>query len=224
MTWLVKRTKAADMVGWLIALALAALLGLIWWRITTLGAELSASNSARDQLAQQVQSLGATPVAGPPGSRGVPGQSITGPAGPQGPAGPVGAAGKDAPTPNVTAIAAEAAGLVHPSPGPTGPRGVQGIPGPASTVSGPAGAPGATGPTGAAGQPPTGWTYTDPSGNTYDCERAPNFDPSAPRYVCTQSGTSSPTPAPSTTATLRTTAPKGPAKHRPHAIVATGPR
>lgn len=216
MSWLIKRSKGADAVGWALAIAFAAVLGVIWWRVTTLGTQLAASNEARSQLAQQVQSLGGTPVAGPSGAPGV---SITGPPGPEGPSG---APGRDAPTPNLTAIASQAAALIHPSPGPSGPQGVQGVPGPRSTVPGPAGSPGAAGPSGAAGQPPAGWTYTDPAGDTYTCTRVADFDPSNPQYQCALTSTPSPSPSPSSTpsATTTTAPPKASGRTRPHTIVA----
>lgn len=90
----------------------------------------------RDALARQVQELGGTPVAGPPGLRGEPGVSVTGPSGPPGEDGRDGVDGKDAPT-------------ITPSPGATGPRGPQGEPG--ASVTGPSGPPGATGPAGPQG-------------------------------------------------------------------------
>jgi hypothetical protein len=93
----------------------------------------------RDALARQVQELGGTPVAGPPGLRGEPGEpgvGVTGPSGPPGVDGRDGVDGVDAPT-------------VTPSPGPSGPRGLRGEPG--VSVTGPSGSPGATGATGPQG-------------------------------------------------------------------------
>lgn len=176
---------------------------LLAWIVLTLlhmGAALTAQEQARDALARQVQGLGATPVAGPPGSRGAPGAD-----GPPGPAGPP---GRDAPTPDVSAVARLAAALVTPSPGPTGPAGPSGPPGPSSTIPGPTGPPGrpgadstvpgpsgAPGPTGPAGQPPTSWTFTY-NGTQYTCSRAVPFDPTSPQYTCTSP---SPQPAPGQT-------------------------
>jgi hypothetical protein len=88
--------------------------------------ELRDERAARDALARQVEGLGATPVAGPAGSRGEPGPSVTGPPGEKGDP------GKPAPT-------------LTPSPGPTGPPGASGAPGANSTVPGPTGASGAPG-------------------------------------------------------------------------------
>lgn len=160
------------------------------------------------QLRAQVQAAGRTPVAPDPAQavKGLPDRAevpvpIPGPPGPQGPAG---APGSPAPS-------------VSPIPGPSGP------PGPGSTVPGPAGSPGAdstvAGPPGPAGpsgvgqdgkdgtdgtngrdgtngQPPAGWTWTDPAGVTYTCSAVDGFDPAAPRYTCTPDST--PTPPPTT--------------------------
>ncbi len=93
----------------------------------------------RDALARQVQDLGGTPVAGPPGLRGEPGEGATGPAGERGEKGDPGA-----PAPTLT-----------PSPGASGASGAPGRPGADSTVPGPPGPPGADstvpGPAGPAG-------------------------------------------------------------------------
>jgi hypothetical protein len=120
---------------------LALLVAYIWWRTGQLSADLRNSNVARDQLARQVQQLGGTPAAGPPGSRGEPGKGIVGPSGPPGPSGspgpastipgPRGASGKPAPT-------------ITPQPGPSG------VPG--ATVTGPPGPAGKDGTNGADGK------------------------------------------------------------------------
>lgn len=147
---------------------------------------LDTANTARDQLARPVQQLGASPVAGPPGSRGEPSPTATGPAGPPGARGEQGSPGANA----------------SPVPGPTG---ATGPPGADSTIPGPQGSPGTAGQDGkdgtngkdgAAGQPPAGWKYTDPAGITYICSRVDDFDPSDPRYTCSPSTPSSPTPTP----------------------------
>lgn len=135
---------------------LFALVVLAWVVITLQGMshDLREANAARDQLASQVQHLGGTPVAGPPGSRGEPGKGIVGPSGPRGLTGP---AGKPAPT-------------ITPAPGPPG---ASGKPGKDSTVPGPAGAsgqpgadsndPGPAGPAGPGG-PPGGVGPPGPAG------------------------------------------------------------
>lgn len=133
-----------------VVLALAV---LAWVVITMrqMAHDLDTANAARDQLAQQVQHLGGTPVAGPPGSRGEPGDAgqpgATGPVGPSGPPGlegPMGPAGSPGATGPVGPAGASATG----APGVDGAQGVQGDPGPA----GPQGDPGPAGPQGPAGK------------------------------------------------------------------------
>jgi hypothetical protein len=186
---------------------LAGSLLLAWIILTVLhlGRQLASAEHTSDQLYRQVQALGGTPVAGPPGMRGDPG--------------PAGTPGRDAPTPDVTEIARLAALQVAPSPGPSGPSGPAGSPGPSSTVPGPSGAPGrpgadstvpgpsgAVGPTGAPGpagpngqpgrdgQPPASWTFTY-GGVQYTCTRATPFDPSNPRYQCEPAPAATPEPS-----------------------------
>lgn len=149
----------------------------------------------RDALARQVQDLGGTPVAGPPGLRGEPGEGATGPAGERGEKGEKGDPGSSAPT-------------LSPSPGASGASGAPGRPGVDSTVPGPSGAPGADstvpGPSGAPGvagrdgtngtdgadgtdgKPPAGWTW-EQGGRSYECRPVDGFDPDAPRYACSPS-------------------------------------
>ncbi|MFC9497655.1 hypothetical protein [Streptomyces sp. NPDC056982] len=164
-----------------------------------LSRDLTQANDARDKLAAQVEGLGGDPVAGPPGSRGAPGQTVVGKRGPAGPAGPSGASGKPAPT-------------ITPKPGPAGPTGPAGAD---STVAGPTGPAGqdATGAPGKDGQngkdgtdgkngtPPSQWTFTDQNGTEYQCTPVDNFDPDNPRYKCTPTSTApaSPDPSPSST-------------------------
>lgn len=162
--------------------ALAGFALLVLW-LQGITQDLRTANEARDALAAQVQKLGATPVAGPPGSRGEPGASVTGPAGPKGDKGDPGE-----PAPTIT-----------PSPGPSGAPGKDGkdgadstVPGPTgpagadSTVPGPSGPPGADGSDGADGadgKPPAGWTFTY-NGVDYTCRPVDGFDPDSPRYDC----------------------------------------
>lgn len=179
----------------LFAAGVIAGVGVLAWIVITmqgLSHDLSTSNAARDALAHQVQQLGASPVAGPPGSRGEPGPSAVGPSGPAGSPGERGEPG----SPGAAA---------SPEPGPTGPAGPAGSPGADSTIPGPEGSPGIAGvqgdpgPAGPAGQdgkdgtdgkdgangsPPAGWTYTDPAGIQYSCVPVDGFDPSAPQYAC----------------------------------------
>jgi hypothetical protein len=135
--------------------AAAVILGvaLLAWVVITmqqLAHDLSASNRARDALAQQVQQLGASPVAGPPGSRGDPGISgqpgPSGPEGPPGPSGDPGAAGSPG-TPGANGVS------VTGSPGSPGAAGTNGADGPtgAPGPAGPQGDPGPAGPQGPAG-------------------------------------------------------------------------
>lgn len=191
-----KRRRRGNWLSVAAAVFAAAALGAVLTGFLVLSRDLSEANTARDALAQQVQSLGGTPVAGPPGSRGEPGKTVIGASGPPGPSG---APGKAAPT-------------ITPSPGPTGAVGAAGLPGADSTVPGPAGATGAAGASGAPGQngqdgsngsdgkdgaPPSSWTYTDQDGNEYACVPVSNFDPDNPRYTCTQTSTATPEPSPS---------------------------
>lgn len=175
------RAPRAEVV--IVATALLGAVFLAWLAIQVVGLnhDLSDANRARDQLARQVQGLGASPVAGPPGSRGEPGQSVVGPSGPPGPAGPAGSPGEQG------------------TPG-KGETGAPGKPGADSTIPGPAGSPGAAGAAGPPGQdgkdgtngtdgkdgaPPAGWTYTDALGQSYTCSPVSDFDPDSPRYTCT---------------------------------------
>jgi hypothetical protein len=142
-----RRTDVMFAAGVLLAL------GVLAWVVFTMqrmAGDLSASNRARDALAQQVQGLGASPIAGPPGSRGepgVPGATGIGPSGPPGSPGMPGVPGADSTVPGP-------AGPVG-SPGPIstvpGPAGADGKPGADSTVPGPKGDQGAQGEPGPAG-------------------------------------------------------------------------
>jgi hypothetical protein len=143
----------------------------------------------RDALARQVQDLGGTPVAGPPGLRGEPGEpgvGVTGPPGGPGrdgvdgadgepgrpgPSGSPGSDGKDG---------ADGADSTVPGPsGPAGPPGPQGEPGPA----GPQGAPGSDGADGEDGRD----GQTCPDGYSL---QAPSWDPDA--LVCRRDGAPDP--------------------------------
>ena len=194
-----RRWRRGDILVWFAATVLGVAFAWILLSVQGLQHELRESNTARDQLAQQVEDLGGTPVAGPPGSRGEPGESVVGARGPAGPPGPSGAPGKAAPT-------------ITPSPGPPGPAGPSGVPGADSTIPGPTGpagqdgAPGADGADGVPGQdgtdgkdgaPPSEWTYTDQDGREYRCIPVDDFDPAQPRYRCTQTSGPEPTPEPS---------------------------
>lgn len=194
-----RRWRRGDSLAIFAAIILGGAVAWILLSVQGLQNDLRTSNDARDALAQQVESLGEKPIAGPPGSRGEPGKAVVGAQGPVGPAGPSGAPGKAAPT-------------ITPSPGPPGPSGASGadstVPGP----TGPAGQNGQDGENGSAGQdgqdgqdgqngsdgaPPSEWTFTDQDGNEYRCAPVDDFDPDDPRYQCTQTSTASPGPDPS---------------------------
>lgn len=148
----------------------------------------------RDALARQVQELGGTPVAGPPGLRGEPGEpgvGVTGPPGPQGapgadgepgdtgPSGSPGRSGKDGV--DGTDGSAGEPGSVGAT-GPAGPPGPQGEPGPA----GPQGEPGADGEDGVDGEDgqacPDGYSLQAPSwdADALVCRRDGAPDPDEP--------------------------------------------
>jgi hypothetical protein len=179
-----RRTDVA--FAFLIMFGIVALTLLALW-VQSLAHELRVSNEARDALAEQVQGLGAKPVAGPPGSRGEPGDTVTGPAGPQGATGPTGPPGPSGPpgkegAEGATGVDGETI---------TGSPGVNGVPGPPGPQGepGPAGAqgePGADGATGAEGPPgpscPTGYSL-----------QAPAYDQNA--LVCRKDGAPDPEPS-----------------------------
>ncbi|MFD6968395.1 collagen-like protein [Streptomyces sp. NPDC059949] len=156
-----------------------------------LGHDLRAANEARDQLATQVEQLGESPVAGPPGSRGEPGHGVDGPPGPRGEPGATGSPGAD--------------GSPGPSgpPGPSGSPGVTGSPGPSgAAVTGPAGPPGPQGEQGPAG--PQGPPGTDgrngvdgqPCPDGYTLQPPPS-DPDA--LICRRTAAPPPTQEPAPT-------------------------
>jgi hypothetical protein len=191
----------------------AALAGLVT-AFLVLSRDLAEANEARDKLAAQVQALGGTPVAGPPGSRGEPGQTVVGRRGPSGPPGPSGSPGRDAPT-------------ITPSPGPTGPTGPTGPPGADSTVPGPTGppgqdatgSPGEDGSDGQDGSPPSEWTYTDEDGTEYHCVPVDDFDPDNPQYRCTPTSSPSSEPEPSASPTRQQEPTESPSGLLPLALV-----
>jgi hypothetical protein len=145
----------------------------------------------RDALARQVQQLGGTPVAGPPGLRGEPGEpgvGVTGPPGVPGRDGldgADGAVGSPGPSGSPGGDGSDGAdgkpGAVGPSgaPGPAGPPGPQGEPGPA----GPQGAPGADGADGVDGED----GQSCPDGYSL---QAPSYDEAA--LVCRKDGAPEP--------------------------------
>lgn len=173
-----------------IATALLALTGfgiLIWQRIDTetvrgdqLAEEANLRGNAVSTLAtdvrklrSQLQAKGETPVAPDPTKAisDLPDRAevpvpIPGPPGPQGEKGDPGS-----PAPTVTPSPGApgtpgAAGSDSTVPGPQGPAGP---PGADSTVPGPQGPAGDKGEQGEQGPAPSGWTFTDATGTTYDC-------------------------------------------------------
>lgn len=176
------------------AVAALGLAGFAFLVITMQGLsqDLRAANEARDALASQVQQLGGKPVAGPPGSRGEPGQSVVGPAGPRGETGPTGPPGPVGPSgkpggdgANGVSATGEpgAPGGTGPV-GPAGPQGIQGEPGVAGPQGeqGPQGDPGERGPSGASCEDGYSW-------------QTPSYDPDA--RVCRRDGAPDPSQSPS---------------------------
>lgn len=145
-----RRLRRRSWLGNLLAVLGALLAGAAFLTVQQLASDLHAANQARDALATQVQRLGGTPVAGPPGSRGEPGRNGTdgaGVAGPKGEPGEPGAPGEPGPSG---------------SPGKNGKNGTDGTNGESGSdgtgqtgadgAAGPAGPPGAQGDPGPAGK------------------------------------------------------------------------
>jgi hypothetical protein len=167
-----KPGRARSWRGNALAVGGALLAGAAFLTVQDLSNDLRDANEARDQLAVQVQRLGAKPVAGPPGSRGQPGEGIVGPVGPRGETGPVGPEGPVGPSGKPGGNGANgsdgADGVGEPgAPGENGasvvgPAGPQGEPGPA-------GQPGERGSDGADGRDgqtcPTGYSLQPPPGD-----------------------------------------------------------
>jgi hypothetical protein len=212
------RLPRAEWLIGLTALLVVAFLGWLAIQVVLLSHDLRTANNARDALANQVQRLGGTPVAGPPGSRGEPGASVTGPPGRQGepgepgqpgPSGAPGSSGspgkpgRDGDDGSDGTSATGAPGEPgEPGPagspgangeaGPAGPAGPQGEAGPAGPPGppGPQGEPGERGEQGPAGPAPSSWTFTY-RGATYTC--TPDGDGST-HYTCRQTGGEEPGP------------------------------
>jgi hypothetical protein len=190
-----------------IACALLGLTGfgiLIWQRIDNgdrradqLAEEADLRGTAVSTLAgdvralrQQVKAKGGTPVAPDPTKAvdDLPARAeVPVPIpGPPGPKGDKGDPGKAAPTitPAPGASGAPGSNGIDGVPGPQGP---QGEPGPA----GPQGEQGPQGDRGDSGPAPSGWTYTDGAGATYEC--TPDGDGST-HYTCRTTSVSSQAP------------------------------
>jgi hypothetical protein len=145
-------------------------------------------------LREQVKARGGTPVAPDPTKavKNLPDRAeVPVPIpGPPGPKGDKGDPGKAAPTitPSPGSSGAPGAAGSNGIAGPQGPQGVQGDPG----VAGPQGEQGPQGDRGDTGPAPSGWTYTDGAGTTYEC--TPDNDGST-HYTCqATSAGSTPTP------------------------------
>ncbi|WP_053170565.1 collagen-like protein [Streptomyces sp. SBT349] len=179
--------RRGDLLAALGVLAGITMLAWVVITMTQLADDLEQANAARDALAEQVQDLGAEPVAGPPGSRGDAGaageQGPPGDSGPMGPRGPGGEDGDDGPAGdpgdpgNPGAAGSDGPSGTPGAAGEPGPPGAAGEPGPA----GPAGEQGPAGDTGPAGPAPTSWSWTGPDGVTYRC--APVSEGST-EYAC----------------------------------------
>lgn len=173
-----QKNRRLDVLFGLLILGGILSFALLGFWLQSLSRDLRISNEARDALARQVQQLGEKPVAGPPGSRGDPGQSVVGPRGATGPSGargPSGATGKTGSKGDTGASATASPGAT----GPQGPSGAQGAPGPA----GPAGQDGQDGTDGQDGQ-------TCPDGYSL---QSPSYDEDA--LVCRRDGAPDPTPS-----------------------------
>lgn len=195
-----RRADIAFIVGVVAALGVLAYVVIT---MQSLSHSLRDANAARDQLASQVQHLGGTPVAGPPGSRGEPGKGEPGPSGAPGLTGSAGSPGPSG-TPGAKGDSGESGQPGKPGPsgapgsagadGTDGVAGQQGAQGPAGDPgpAGPQGDPGPqgekgdkgeTGPAGPAGQTcPDGYSLqtspTDP--DALVCRRAPVDTPTSP--------------------------------------------
>jgi hypothetical protein len=171
-----RRWRRGDVFAVFGAIALGIAVAWIVLTVQAMTDDLRTANEARDQLARQVERMGGTPVAGPPGSRGTPGRSIQGPRGAQGEPGnpgspgPSGSPGKNGSDGDNGAKGTDGVGKTGPSgaAGTPGAPGAQGEPGPAGPQGepGPAGAAGKDGADGRDGQTcPDGYSLQTPPGD-----------------------------------------------------------
>lgn len=191
-----RRWRRGDFLVITAALVFGIAMAWIVLRVQGITSDLQTQYTARDALARQVERLGGTPVAGPPGSRGEPGKSVRGARGDKGETGEPGSPGPSG------------------SPGKNGDDGKPGEPGPSGSpgAAGEQGADGAQGPQGEPGPPgpqgepgPAGADGQDgrdgqtcPDGYSL---RPPADDPDA--LICRRDNAPSdgdPQPAPSTAA------------------------
>lgn len=187
-----RRWRRGDVLTIVAAVALGGAFAWIVLTVQGLNHQLKTANEARDALAAQVEQLGEKPVSGPPGSRGEPGESVTGPPGPRGnpgPSGPPGPTGPSGPAGENGTDGGE---------GTPGAPGLAGATGPAG-VPGPQGEPGPAGPAGSAGEqgPPGERGPAGPAGpacpDGYSLQ-APSYDRDA--LVCRREGAPEPTDGP----------------------------
>lgn len=199
---LAQRWKPLALLAFLLALTGAVMLVYVRvqaesHRADQLAAEADLRGNAVSTLASdvrvlraQIQAKGGTPAAPDPTKavKDLPDRAeVPVPIpGPPGPKGDKGDPGKAAPTITPSPGASGEPGAA----GVPGPQGPQGEPGADSTVAGPQGPQGERGETGPA---PSGWTYTDGSGATYEC--TPDGDGST-HYTCRMTSTPSPTDNP----------------------------
>jgi len=189
-----RRRRRGDALAVAGAVILGVILAGIFLSIRHLQVELTDANRARDQLAAQVERLGGSPVAGPPGSRGEPGTDAVGPPGATGPPGVPGPVGPTGPVGRAGTSGEDGLG----SPGPTGAPGEVGVAGPQGEP-GPAGPPGTDGKDGKDGKDGAAGRdgQTCPSGYSL---QPPANDPDA--LVCRRDGAPAPGPEPTSSGPL----------------------
>lgn len=201
-----RRSDALAAVGVLVAVT------VVTWLVITvqqLAQDLEEAQADRDALAAQVEELGGDPVTGAPGEQGAAGER--GPRGEKGERGPAGEDGLDGedgrdgqdgdrgqdgePGPAGTdgEDGADGAAGEDGADGATGPQGEPGPAGPQGEKGeqGEQGERGEQGQQGEQGPPPSGWTWTDTDGTTYEC--VPDGE-GATHYTCSASGSDPETP------------------------------
>lgn len=207
---LARRWKSIGVLGVLLFCLGIALLGYLLDAAVTARADLKREADLRGTaistlagdvraLREQVKAKGGTPVAPDPtkavedlDDRSTVPVPIAGPPGPPGPSGKPAPTITPLPGPSGAPGVPGAAGLPGADSTVPGPQGVQGEPGADSTVPGQQGAQGAQGEQGETGPPPSGWTWTDRQGVTYEC--TPDGDDST-HYTCQTTDSPSESPA-----------------------------
>lgn len=186
-----RRWRRGDFLVITAAIVFGIAMAWIVLRVQGITSDLQTQYTARDALARQVERLGGTPVAGPPGSRGEPGKSgMRGTRGPEGEKGepgspgPSGSPGKDGKSGDDGSRGEPGPSGSPGAPGEQGTQGEQGVPGPAGPKGdpGPAGADGKDGADGMDGRDgqtcPDGYSLQPPPGDpdALVCRRAPAPD------------------------------------------------